>query len=177
MPVRNNVEPKCYTRKFDFHKAVGKKVTFSREVNTRYAQGGAVNLTDGVRATEVHKSIDWVSWRGDAVDLVVDMESTEPYSSVSFGMLSNKSSRIFLPVKLAIAVSEDGVNYTEVASQEYEEESKDAPDDKITEYSFSFPETSARYIKVTGTPVDVLPEWHYNAGARVYIYFDEIIVR
>ena len=177
MPVRNNVEPKCYTRKFDFHKAVGKKVTFSREVNTRYAQGGAVNLTDGVRATEVHKSIDWVSWRGDAVDLVVDMESTEPYSSVSFGMLSHKASRIFLPVKLAIAVSEDGVNYTEVAAQEYEIESKDAPDDHITEYSFSFPETSARYIKVTGTPVDVLPEWHYNAGARVYIYFDEIIVR
>lgn len=174
---RDNVEPKYYTRRFDFHKAVGKNVTFSREVNTRYAQGGAVNLTDGVRATEVHKSIDWVSWRGDAVDLVVDMENTEPYSSISFGMLSHKASRIFLPVKLAVAVSEDGVNYTEVASQEYEEESKDAPDDKITEYSFSFPETSARYIKVTGTPVDVLPEWHYNAGARVYIYFDEIIVR
>ena len=174
---RDNVEPKYYTRRFDFHKAVGKNVTFSREVNTRYAQGGAVNLTDGVRATEVHKSIDWVSWRGDAVDLVVDMESTEPYSSVSFGMLSHKASRIFLPVKLAIAVSEDGVNYTEVAAQEYEIEPKDAPDDKITEYSFSFPETSARYIKVTGTPVDVLPEWHYNAGARVYIYFDEIIVR
>lgn len=174
---RDNVEPKYYTRRFDFHKAVGKNVTFSREVNTRYAQGGAVNLTDGVRATEVHKSIDWVSWRGDAVDLVVDMESTEPYSSISFGMLSNKASRVFLPVKLVVAVSEDGVNYTEVASQEYEEESKDAPDDKITEYSFSFPETSARYIKVTGTPVDVLPEWHYNAGARVYIFFDELIVR
>ena len=165
---RDNVEPKYYTRRFDFHKAVGKNVTFSREVNTRYAQGGAVNLTDGVRATEVHKSIDWVSWRGDAVDLVIDMESTEPYSSVSFGMLSHKASRIFLPVKLAIAVSEDGVNYTEP---------KDAPDDKITEYAFACPETSARYIKVTGTPVDVLPEWHYNAGARVYIYFDEIIVR
>ena len=175
--IRKNVEPKYYTRKFDFHKAVGKKVTFSREVNTRYAKGGDVNLTDGVRANEVHKNIDWTSWRGDAVDLVVDMESTEPYSSVSFGMLSNKASRIFLPVKLAVAVSEDGENYTEVASQEYEIEAKDAPDDHITEYSFSFPETSARYIKVTGTPVDVLPEWHYNAGARVYIYFDEIIVR
>jgi hexosaminidase len=92
-------------------------------------------------------------------------------------MLSHKASRIFLPVKLAVAVSEDGVNYTEVASQEYEIESKDAPDDKITEYTFTFPETSARYIKVTGTPVDVLPEWHYNAGARVYIFFDELIVR
>ena len=171
------VEPTCYTRRFDFHKAIGKKVTASREVNTRYAQGNVVNLTDGVRATEIHKSIDWASWRGDAVELVIDMEQTEPYSSVSFGMLSHKASRIFLPVKLVVAVSEDGVNYTEVASQEYEIESKDAPDDKITDYTFTFPETSARYIKVTGTPVDVLPEWHYNAGARVYIFFDELIVR
>ena len=40
--IRDNVEPKYYTRKFDFHKAVGKKVTFSREVNTRYAKGGDV---------------------------------------------------------------------------------------------------------------------------------------
>ena len=175
--IRDNVEPRYYTRKFDFHKAVGKKVTFSREVNTRYAKGGAVNLTDGVRATVVHKSNDWVSWRGDAVELVVDMEEATPYSSVSFGMLSHKASRIFLPAKLAVAVSEDGVDYTEVAAQEYEIESKDAPDNHITEYSFSFPETSARYIKITGTPVDVLPEWHYNAGARVYIFFDEIIVQ
>ena len=175
--IRDNVAPKYYTRKFDFHKAIGKNVTFSREVNTRYAKGGAVNLTDGVRATEVHKSVDWAAWRGDAVELVIDMEETEPYSSVSFGMLSNKSSRIFLPVKLAVAVSEDGVNYTEVAAQEYEEESKDAPDDAITNYSLLFPETSARYIKVTGTPVEVLPQWHYNAGARVYIFFDEFIVR
>ena len=173
---RDDVEPRYYTRRFDFHKAINKKVTFTREVNNRYAQGEAVTLTDGIRATAVHKSVDWVSWRGDAVDLVIDMETTEPYSSVSFGMLSNKASRIFLPVKLAVAVSEDGVNYTEVASEEYEIESKNAPDDRITEYSFSFPETSARYIKVTGTPVDVLPEWHYNAGARVYIFFDEIVV-
>ena len=173
---RDNVEPRYYTRRFDFHKAVGKNVTFSKNVNTRYAQGGAVNLTDGIRATEVHKSADWTAWRGGTVELVVDMEDTEPYSSVSFGMLSNKASRIFLPVKLVVAVSEDGLNYKEVASEEYDVESKDAPDDQITEYSFSFPETDARYIKVSGTSVDAMPEWHYNAGASAYVFFDEIMV-
>ena len=75
-----------------------------------------------------------------------------------------------------MAVSEDGENFTEVAAVEYEVEGKDSPD-MLKDFTLSFPETSARFVKVTATPVQSIPEWHYAAGKRTYVFVDEIIVR
>ncbi len=174
--LRDGIEPKAFTRKFDFHKAIGKEVTFSREPHKRYNQGAPFSFVDAVRGPNVYKSTEWVAWHGKPVEITVDMEQTEPYGSVTLGMLSNKPSYIFLPEKIAVSVSEDGENFTEVAAQAYEIESKDAPD-TITDLTLSFAETSARYVKVTVTPVQSMPEWHYKPGARTYIFIDEIMVR
>ena len=47
----------------------------------------------------------------------------------------------------------------------------------LKEFTLSFPETSARYIKLTASPVQSIPEWHYAAGRKTYVFIDEIIVR
>jgi hexosaminidase len=174
--LRDGIEPKAFTRKFDFHKAIGKEVTFSREPHKRYNQGAPFSFVDAVRGPNVYKSTEWVAWHGKPVEITVDMEQTEPYSSVTLGMLSNKPSYIFLPEKIAVSVSEDGENFTEVAAQDYGIEAKDAPDN-ITDLTLSFAETSARFVKVTVTPVQSMPEWHYKPGARTYVFIDEIMVR
>ena len=173
---RDGVQPKVFTRKFDFHKAVGKKVTYSREPHKRYCAGAKYGLVDAVRGPEVYKSEEWVAWHGAPVDIIIDLEQAELCSSVTVGLLSNKPSYIFLPQRLAVAVSQDGVEYTEVAAQDYGVEAKDAPD-KASDHTLSFPEVSARFVKVTAAPVEALPEWHYKPGGRTYVFFDEIMVR
>ena len=173
---RKGIKPIVFSRKFDFHKAVGKTVTFSRNPHRKYAAGAPKSFVDGVRGPQIYKSIEWCAWHGAPVDITIDMEETAPYSSVTLGMLADKPSYIFFPEKLAVAVSEDGENFTEVAAVEYEVEGKDSPD-MLKEFTLSFPETSARFVKVTATPVQSIPEWHYAAGKRTYVFVDEIIVR
>ena len=172
---RDGIEPKFFTRAFNFHKAFGKNVTFSRKPHPKYSAGAPGCLVDGLRGPQVFKSVEWIAWHGAPVDIIVDMEQTEPYSSVTVGMITDKPSYVFLPVKLAVAVSEDGENYTEVALQEYEVEGQDAPD-ALKDFTLTFPETSARYLKITAVPVQAIPEWHYAAGRRTYVFFDEIMV-
>ena len=172
---REGVEPKVFSRKFDFHKAVGKPVTYSREPHRKYNPGSLYSLVDAVRGPEVYKSSEWVAWHGAPVEITIDMEQTEPYSSVILGLLSVKPSYIFLPEKIVVSVSEDGESFAEVAAQEYEIEGKDAPD-TVTDFILSFPEKSARFIKVTVTPVQEMPEWHYNPGGRTFVFIDEIMV-
>ena len=172
---REGVEPKVFSRKFDFHKAVGKAVTYSREPHKKYNPGSLFSLVDAVRGPEVYKSQEWVAWHGKPVDLFIDMEG-ESYSSITLGCLSVKPSYIFLPQSIVVAVSEDGENYMEVASQEYGIEDKDAPD-TVTDLTLSFPETSSRYVKITVTPVEAIPQWHYAPGRRTYFFLDEVIVR
>lgn len=169
-------ERKVLSRKFDFHKAVGKNVTFSRKPHKKYCGGSPYSFVDAVRGTNVYKSVEWVAWNGKPIDIIVDMDQTEPYSSVTAGFLSNKSSYIFLPQSLAVAVSEDGENYSEVADAYYGVEPEDAPDD-ITDLTLSFPETTARYIKLTVTPVEAVPQWHHASGRRTFVFIDEIIVK
>ena len=174
--LRDGVEPKVFSRKFDFHKAVGKKVTYSRNPHWRYNAAAPANLVDAVRGPQIYKSIEWTAWHGSPVDIIVDMEETHPYRSVTLGCLSDKPSYIFLPYSVVVSVSEDGQTYQEVASQEYGVEAKDAPD-KLADLTLAFDETSSRYVKLTVTPVPAVPEWHYAAGRRTYFFVDEIIVK
>ena len=174
--MRKGVEPKNFVRKFDFHKAVGKELTFSRKAHRNYSAAAPANLIDGVRGPKVFKSIEWTAWHGKPVDLMIDMAETQPYSSVTLGMLTDKPSHIFFPTKIAVAVSEDGENYTEIAVQEYEPEGKDDPDG-TKDFTVSFGETSARYLKVTVEPTAAMPEWHHKKGGATFIFLDEIIVR
>ena len=173
---RKGAESSVFYRKFDFHKASGKNVTYSRPPHNRYSVGAPASFVDGVRGPKMFKSAEWCAWHGAPVDIVVDMAETAPYSSLTVGMISDKPSYIFFPEKLAVAVSEDGETYTEVAVGEYGVEAKDAPD-MLKEFTLSFPETSARYIKLTASPVQSIPEWHYAAGRKTYVFIDEIIVR
>ena len=174
--VRDGIEPRVFVQKIDMHKAVSGTVTFSREPHAKYCAGGAGVLVDGVRGPKIHKSAEWLAWNGKPVDIMIDMDGAGAYSSVTVGLLSDKPSYIFLPEALSVAVSEDGVNYTEVAVKEYGVEEEAAPDD-VCDLTLAFPETSARYLKVTAVPVKTIPEWHYAAGRRTFVFIDEIMVR
>jgi hexosaminidase len=131
---------------------------------------------DGVRGPQIFKSSEWGAWNGDPVSLTIDMEGAEPYSSVTVGMISDKPSYVFFPEKISVALSEDGENFTEEAVLYYRVEGDSDPD-LIKDFTLSFPETSARYIRVTINPVKNIPDWHYAAGRRTYVFVDELIVR
>jgi len=173
---RDGVETKVYSKKFDFHKAIGKNVTFSRKPHPKYCSGAPYCLVDALRGPQIFKSQEWIAWNGDSVDITIDMEDSQPYSSVTLGMIADKPSYIFFPTRLAVSVSEDGENYSEVATQEYGVEGKESPD-CMKDFTLTFPETAARYVKVTVVPVEYIPDWHYAAGKRTYVFMDEIIVK
>ena len=174
--MNKGVEKDVLTIDIPMHKALGKKVTFSRKPHPRYANGLPQSLVDGIRGPQIFKSAEWGAWNGDPVSLTIDMEQTEPYSSVTVGMISDKPSYVFFPEKIAVAVSEDGENFTEVALLDNGVEEENDPD-VLKDFTLVFPETSARYIKVTVVPVQSVPEWHYAAGRRTYAFLDELIVR
>ena len=104
------------------------------------------------------------------------MEESETYSSVTLGVLVVKASHILGPEYISVMTSEDGVNFVEIAREEYEA-AQDGPDDVTVDYTLSFPETSARYLKVCAGAVKKLPDWHFAAGRAGNLFIDEVIVR
>ena len=174
--MNKGVEKDALTIDIPLHKALGKSVTWSRRPHPRYVSGLPESLVDGIRGPQIFKSEEWGAWNGGPVSLTIDMEQTEPYSSVTVGMISDKPSYVFFPEKIVVEVSEDGENFHEVAVADNGVENETDPD-MLKDFTLTFPETTARYIKVTIEPVKNIPDWHYAAGRRTYVFVDELIVR
>jgi hexosaminidase len=174
--MNEGVERDVLSIEIPLHKALGKTVTYSRRPHPRYASGLPQSLVDGIRGPQIFKSQEWGAWNGDPVSLTIDMGETEPYSSVTVGMISDKPSYVFFPEKITVEVSEDGENFREFGQADIGVPD-DAEPDGLADYMFtSEHEESARYIKITITPVKSIPDWHYAAGRRTYVFVDELIV-
>ena len=172
---RKGVEPREYKCRFDSHKALGAKLTNSQPPHRRYRYGLPTCLTDGLRGTENFRNEAWAAWRGTPVDLLVEMSQEQTISSVAAGVLRNQMDNIFLPESLTVAVSCDGENFTEVASEKYDVQEK--AENCLVDLELTFPEVTAKYVKLTFVPLAQMPEWRQQDGNAAYAFIDEIIVK
>ena len=108
-------------------------------------------------------------------EVTIDMAG-ERYSSVTLGTIVIKYDWIVNPKSIAVSVSEDGKEFTEVALANYEAEGENDPND-LKEYTLDFPETSAKYLKIHAKPVTSIPAWHPGAGGGAFLFVDEVVVR
>lgn len=164
-----------YSKSFFVHKAVGRPVSFNIAPLPKYTYDSPASLVNGIKGPFIYSSGDWAGWNGDPVDLTIDMGGKTGYSSVTMNTLVLKGEYIFGPLDLKALVSDDGVNFTEVAAIEIPMEMENDPDG-IKEYTVSFPETSARYLRITSRTVDSIPQWHGARGEAGFLFIDEIIV-
>ena len=165
----------CWCIQIDPHKALGAKLTNSQPPHRRYRYGLPTCLTDGLRGTENFRNEAWAAWRGTPVDLLVEMSQEQTISSVAAGVLRNQMDNIFLPESLTVAVSCDGENFPEVASEKYDVQEK--AENCLVDLELTFPEVTAKYVKLTFVPLAQMPEWRQQDGNAAYAFIDEIIVK
>lgn len=161
---------------FEGHKAMGRPVVVDSKPSPSYGRNMPDLLVDGVRGGLVFANGQWAGWQSSPLDVTLEMDGT-PYSSVTLGMLVSKGDWIYNPASLSVSVSDDGQQFREVASEQYEAEKQGTPDG-LKEYTLDFPETKAKYLKVVSSPVKGIPAWHAIAAGRpAFIFVDEIIVK
>ena len=169
-----NTDTRVYQKEFKTHKAMAKNITLNTEAHRNYNVGLPYILADGIRGTENFRSGDWAGWRTEPFDITIDMNG-ETYSNVTVSTVVIKYDDIFNLAALTILTSDNGTDFTEVAKAEYETEGKGDPNG-LKQCGISFPETSAKYIRIVADPVKELPSWHERAGSNGFLFIDEVIV-
>ena len=172
--IRPNTATRVYQKEFKTHKAMAKDITLNTEAHRNYKDGLPYILADGIRGTENFRSGDWGGWRTEPFDITIDMKG-ETYSTVTVSTVVIKYDDIFNLAALTILTSDNGTDFTEVAKAEYEVEGKDVPNG-LKQRNISFPETSAKYIRIVGEPVKAMPSWHERAGSNGFLFIDEVVV-
>lgn len=173
---RDNIETKVFSRFYDIHKAIGCPVTLLSEPLEKYRFGAPDSFTDGLRGEISFNGGAWTGFLSTPMTAVIEMDGKTPYSSVTASALVDKGSHIMNPVSLMVMVSDDGENYTQIYAETYQAETA-ADKDGMKEYTVTFPETTAKFIKIEVGCLEYIPDWLGGAPHRAFIFIDEILVK
>jgi hexosaminidase len=158
-----------------FHKAVGTNVTYKYPYSDKYNAGGVYGLVDGLTGAIYYNDGYWQGFHGDDMELVIDLGQPQKINSISVNFLQKMPTWIFMPEYVRFFASQDGESFEEIAEimNTVPPEKKDA---LIREFKQSFPEITARYIKVFARNIGKCPDWHSGAGQPAWIFADEIVI-
>ena len=173
---RNGMSGRTYEKTFAAHKAMGRPVQALTPTHHNYTYNCPDLLTDGIRGEGPYNSGDFAGWYDKPFEAVVEMDGTA-YSSVSLSTIAFRHDWIFGPMDMTVYTSEDGENFTQVAHADYPVTGLIDDGNVCEAYTLNFPETSAKFLKVTASCIESLPDWHPGKGSPGFLFADEVIVR
>lgn len=165
---------KVFADSVNFNKATSRPITLATQPHSRYAADGPMTLVDGKLGTSGFGDGTWLGFYNGDLDAVIDMGEPTEVSKVTVRALVETNSWIFDATELTVKTSDDGVNFTTVASEKYPVDEKNA--NEIRTHSVTFAPVKARYVEVIGGCLKQVPAWLNSSRGPAFAFFDEIIV-
>ena len=166
---------KVFKTNFDFSKASMKPIILKDQPHRNYAYDGAQMLIDGLRGGSNYRSGRWLGWYGKNLDATIDLQEVTEISSVRFNLLINMKDWIFNAKSVKVLVSDDGENFTEVVSKNFDLLPADY-ESSFYPVEVTFEPVNTRFIEVIVTPFDC-PKGHSGYGYPAWIFVDELIAQ
>jgi len=155
------------TKEIIFHKAFGKPYQLKYNHAPQYDGGGQNGLTNGFLGV-------MIGVEEKPIEAIIDLGEITDVSKINSRYKNQPMSWVFGPTQINYQVSEDGINFKDVAQFNPVVSQNDV--DEMLEYPCTFDTLKARFIKVEAKGVGVCPEWHPAAGGKAWLFSDEIIV-
>jgi hexosaminidase len=159
---------------FVLHKAIGRNVVYENPVSQYYLADGPNSLTDGVRGTTAVGKY-WHGFPGKDLIATIDLGEEKNIHSLAIGCLQASRDWIMLPQWVKFEISADGKSFTEVKTVANDVSANEQAA-VIKDFTASFPERKARFVRVTARVLDQLPKGHSGEGKPAWIFADEIVV-
>ena len=175
MAVRPTGNSRIVKEDIAFSKSTSKKITALQPVNKQYEFAGISTLVDGLKGNRNYKTGRWIAFYKNDMEAVIDFGQPADFSKVTLTTNVEKGDWIFDARSISVAVSEDGENFKQVASEEYPAMTLDNPN-QLYEHVLSFEPVKARYLKVLAKPEYNIPSWHGGKGNPAFLFVDEITV-
>jgi hexosaminidase len=154
------------------NKATGTKVEFSEAPSKYYNKGGAAALTNGVLGSSKRfNDNEWLGWSRAGVEVSTDLTKSDIISKVTMRFFHQPTSWVWMPQKVELWGSIDGINYRLLKDEMLSIPQKIGAID----VAIAIPQTEIRYLKakVSG---GLIPENNPGAGTQAWFFIDEISV-
>lgn len=156
---------------FLFHKATGKKISLTKEPSATYPGDGAFTLVNGIQNTRGRaRSKEFIGFSGDDCEAVIDLGSDQAINHVTVHSFRQESAWIYAPQSAEVFVSADGNQFVPVGKTEQFAEIQNG--NGIMNVSFS--SIPIRFVKVLIKNQGIIPAGKPGAGAKAWLFVDEI---
>lgn len=157
-----------------FNKATCAKITLAEEPQSKYRAQGASTLVNGKYGTSIYSDGNWAGFLNSDMDATLDLGKETEISSADVRTYVCTGDWIFDITSLKIEVSNDGKEFTTVASKEYPIDAKHF--EGVRNHVLTFDPVKARYVRVVATSLRKMPEWFMKTSNPAYIFVDEIVL-
>lgn len=171
--IRPNGTSRVFKEKVTLSKSSMKPIKLLQKPSSGYTFTGATVLVDGMKGSDNYKTGRWLGFQSNDLEAVIDLQEPTEITTMKTSANVVKGDWIMGVTGIEVAVSDDGEQFTTVASEKYPELKENDPD-KIYDYELSFDTVKKRYVKVTVKRTPALPEWHSGKGVPAFIFIDEI---
>ena len=155
-PVRLNV---------DFHKAIGKKVTYNLPYSKNYVAQKEATFVNGYRGGALtYGDGQWQGFESNDMDVTIDLEKEDALKSLAVSFMQQTGPGVFMPDFVEVSLSDDGKEFKKINPI-----TNDIPltqsELTLKNFEFNLSGKKARYIRVFA-----------KNGQHGFLFADEIIV-
>ena len=147
----------------DFHKALGKPITYGIRYTKSYPAQGDGTLVNGNRGSFTYGDQQWLGFEGIDMDVTIDLEKVQPLQEVQVGLMQLTGPGVYMPRYVEVSLSSDGKTFSApVRVERTVPESQDTL--VIKDITVPLDGQSVRYIRV------------FAKNNKGYMFADEIRV-
>lgn len=142
--------------------------------NKQYQGQGAETLFDQIKGQNNHTTGEWLGFQDEAMELEMKLDPEENYSELVVGMFYHEGAYIFPPSSVEIKGLKNGVWKILVNDIPAQSEKVELPRSRFLNYDLTV--SGYESLRVKLVPIRSLPKWHPGAGAKGWVFVDEIIL-
>jgi hexosaminidase len=161
-----------YEQKISINLATAKNISLQHEPHENYSHGGSFALVNGISAHNGAFGKDWLGFSGKDLVATIDLGSSQTMQSLGINLLERRGSWIYYPKNLTFEYSDDGQIYKSAVTLDYKDISQNEGRIRIKMPT----EIKARYVRVTAQNYGAIGEGFPGAGAKAWLFADEVIV-
>jgi hexosaminidase len=171
--IRDGEPSLLLAKDITFNKATLKPIQMLKPICERYKFKGEQTLVDGMAGGPNYGTGQWIAFQKNDMEAVVDLKELTSVEKAWVRTYVEIGEEVVGLRKFTVAVSEDGKNFKEVASESYPAVSENDKNGIYT-HELTFAPVQARYVKLIAQPENSLPAWHWGKGRPGFIFVDEI---
>jgi hexosaminidase len=158
---------------FTINKATGHASRLVTPPNKAYNKGGEHAWNNGILGSDSRfNDGEWLGWSGQDFDGTIDLGTSQYMDTITTRFFNKPSDWVYMPQWVSISVSDNGVDFKEVARQVDLQTNKDGSHT----LKMGLGHITARYVKVVAKCDGLIPKGSPGEGNQAWLFVDEVKV-